>query len=241
MLSRHQDRNHHVRDIRVGQLHASLVLAPRKSRNHIMFVLPISPFLLFCPPLPGHTHRDNLPRPPLLDDIPIKLADLLVRLISPHINRQGQVRKHKVDRNESRIEVPEELGEFRVEGVPDFLALQRARGGEDDELRHGVEDLDGLGRGGGSGREVELVCEEMLRFGRHERGVGLEGFGSEAVLDLGVSWSSEKEVDETLTTDEFLLLHEHLVGAIKDDTLAKHRRGQVLPYQLRSPKSMRGR
>lgn len=49
-----------------------------------------------------------------------------------------------------------------------------------------MEDLDGFGSFGRGGGESHVVCEEVLSLRCHEWGVGLQGLGGEAVLDLGV-------------------------------------------------------
>jgi hypothetical protein len=127
------------------------------------------------------------------DDAHVELAHLLLRLVPPPVRGEGQVGEHKVEGDEPAIEIVEELGEARVEGLTDFFALKRPRGGEDDEFGHLAEDLERLG--GGAGSETELVLEELFGLRVHERGVGLEGFGGEPVLDLraGRSAGSRRE------------------------------------------------
>jgi hypothetical protein len=132
VLTCHEDSNHHVSDIRIGKFDAVLVCAPSQGCNHIVLIL-VPLVRRLRNPL-RRTYRNDFAGPPLPDDVPVKFADLLVRLIPPDVDGQGQIGEHEIDGDKPGIEIPEKFGELRVKAVADLLALQRARGCEDDQF-----------------------------------------------------------------------------------------------------------
>lgn len=71
-------------DIGISQFDAALVCASSQSSDHIVLILYIS---LIPSPLQRGTYRNNLARPPLLNDILIEFANLLVGFITSNIDR----------------------------------------------------------------------------------------------------------------------------------------------------------
>lgn len=96
MLSGHQDGNHHMGDIGVGEGHAVLVCTASEGRDHVVLILAgqTSPFFISLrrgeEASSRHssiTHRNSLTSPPLLYDPLVKLAHLLLRPVPLHIGR----------------------------------------------------------------------------------------------------------------------------------------------------------
>ena len=141
------------------------------------------------------------------DDLLVKLAHLPLRLVPSLVAGEGQVGEHEVDRGEPAIEGFVSSRKRLVQLVPDLFTLQSGRCREDGQFGHAVERVG-----------VFPFADDGLEFVVHEIGSLLFDEG-----DVGPKvFGRESEFDHSL------LLHQHLVGTVVDDALAKDRGGQVL-------------
>lgn len=212
VLTSHEEGDHHVRNVRVRKRGSVTVGRAHQSGNHIVIVLRQQPSIPSSASkgrinrIYWHTHiSSTFPTTP--DDLLVKLAHLPLRLVPLLVAWQRQVGEHEVDRSETSIERLVTPGKRLVQLATDFLSLQSRRSREDGQFCHAVERVslfpfasDGF----------ELVVHEVGGLLLDERNVGLEVFGGKTKLDHA------------------LLLHQHFVRAVVDDTFSKDRGGQVL-------------
>lgn len=122
VLASHEQGNHHVSNLTVGDSLAVLVLAVHQVPDHVL--LPVS--------------RGRLARcTPFLNDIRVYLCHLLLRSITSAVVRQRQPTQLEVDRDETAIEVVVELSEASIETFADLPALEGARSGVNGKFSEG--------------------------------------------------------------------------------------------------------
>jgi hypothetical protein len=136
----------------------------------------------------------------------IELAHLRLSLVPSLITRQGQVGEHEVDRSEPSIERFVTFGKSLVQLSPNFLSLQGGGSRKDSQFGHGMEGVEAfpfVGRFQVLSKEVERLLFD-------------QGHVDTEVL------SGKTELDHPL------LLHEHFVGTIVNDTFTENGGSQVL-------------
>lgn len=119
---------------------------------------------------------------PVLHDLQIKVAHSLLSLISSPVTGKGQVGEHEVERSETAVEVLVVLGELTVKRFANFLSLESTRRSKNDELGHGLEEVES-GRGL-LGRNSDFFGKEIFAFASDHRRIRLKGLGSKTGLDL---------------------------------------------------------
>ena len=124
VLASHQERDHDMRHLDIGQHAAVPVLLLRQRREHVVLVLVVA--------LAARA-----------DDLLVELGHCLLCPVAPPVAREGEVGEEQVDRLEPTIKIGIPLRERLVQPGTDFGALERTRGGEDDKLSHGVQAVKG--------------------------------------------------------------------------------------------------
>ena len=182
-----------MRHLDIGEHAAILVFLLRERREHVVLVLVIA-------------------LAPRADDLLVELGHCPLRLVALPVAREGQVGEEQIDRFEPAVEIGIPLRKRLVQPRTDFSALERPRGGEDDELGHGVQAMEGTPFVSCSveGLEVWIVLEHLGRLFLDHVHVDAEVFSRKTKFD------------------ELLLLHEHFVWTVVYDMLAEHGRGDVL-------------
>jgi hypothetical protein len=193
VLARHQESDHDVRHLDIGEHPAVLVLLFRERGEHVVLVVVLA-----------LTAR--------ADDLLVELGHCLLCLVALPVAGEGEAGEEEVDRLEPAVEIGIPLCERLVQSRTDFGALERTRGGEDDEFGHGVQAVEGTPFVSWSVESLEgrIGSNHLKRLFLDHVGVDAEVFGRETKLN------------------EFLLLHEHFVRAVVHDVLAKHGRGDSL-------------
>ena len=178
MLSGHEQGNHHVGNLAIGDSLAVLVYAVHQVPDHVLF------------PVGGGGFAR---RTPLLDNFSVHLCHLLLRSITSAVVRERQPAQLEVDRDETTVKIVVELSKASVESFADFPALERARGSVDGQFGKSGREVKSAAAGSEALRGCILV-EESLGLASDEVDVGAEGSGSEAVLDelCGVSMREGK-------------------------------------------------
>ena len=147
VLASHKQSNHHVGDFLVRNGVTILVVARHQVPDHILGIL------LFTSSAA------------LLYDIHVGLGHLLLSGIALAVVGERGPGKHEVDRSETLVEVVVHLSESRVEAVPDFLSLERARGSVDRDLGDNLGHIDGalgvLESGGVLDEVVDLIGDQV--------------------------------------------------------------------------------
>lgn len=154
-----------------------------------------------------------LTTPAFLDDVNIKFAHLEVGLISSAVAWQWQIREHEVQRSESVIQVIIELRKRLVQGVTNFLALQRPRGRKDGDFLHDFNDVEippFVNVVSLINLEVLVVTNKILNFFLDHTNI------------------SAKVVRRKTNFDKFLLFHENLVRDVIDNVFAENRSCKML-------------
>jgi hypothetical protein len=161
VLSSHEKRNHDTGNLVLGNLCAVLVLAIHQVPDHVVGIL-------LCVASSALAHN-----------LRVQVDHCLARIVACAVVGKRCPRKHKVDGREAHVEVVVEFGKLGVEGVSDFLALERVRGGVDGELSHDLWHVESTL----VSLEVFVALDEILDFLCNDGNVGAEGFLCETELD----------------------------------------------------------
>lgn len=171
VLSSHQQGDHHVGDFHVWDGLSGLVGAVHQVPNHVL----LSSSTLFI-----LTILDGLAT--FLDDGHVSLGHLLLSIISTTVLGEGSPGQHEVDGSEAHVEVVVEVGEGGVEAGSHLFSLEGAGSGVDGQFGEGGREVNGALVGGKPLVGV-VFAEELTRLFRDEGDVGLEGRGSQSILD----------------------------------------------------------
>lgn len=164
MLASHEQGNHHMGNLLIGDLLASLVLAVHQVPDHVRLAV-----LGLCLAAVASS----------LDNLHVCFRHLTLSSVALAVLRERSPGKHEVDRGETHVEVVVKIGEGAVELGADFLALERATSSVDSQLGHGL----GYIQLAGITLEPVGVCEEVLSLGGDDGNVGAESLGGQAELD----------------------------------------------------------
>lgn len=167
VLASHEQSNHHVGNLAVGNVLAVLVGAVHQVPDHVFLPVSRGQVALLTP---------------FLDNIHVHLGHLLLGSIASTVVRQRQPAELEVDRDKTTVEVVVELCETGIESFANLSALKGARGGVDGEFGESGWEV----KGAVLGRETLGGCvlgEEVVGFGADEFDVGAEGGRGQAELD----------------------------------------------------------
>ena len=159
VLTSHEQRNHHVGNLVVGNLGAVLVARVHQVLHDVkLLVVGV--------------------RTALLDGIHVDLGDSLLGMVTPAVpGKRGPV-KSEVDGGEAHVEVVVESSEGGIKLLADSAALEGMRGREDGNLGHVLGDV------GDAGLALEVGA--LLEVGGNLVGddgyVGAEGLGGQGNL-----------------------------------------------------------
>lgn len=160
VLASHQESDHHVGDLVVGNLDTVLVLRVHQMPHDILR------FLLI------------LTAAARLDGIHVDLSDGPLGVVATVVpGKRGPV-KHEVDRRETHVEIVVKGSKRLVELATDLLALERMRGGEDGDLGHLGRNVDNAG----FALEIGALLEVARDLIRDDGNVGLESLRGERDL-----------------------------------------------------------
>lgn len=157
VLSSHQEGNHHVSNLLVGNRGAVLVGAGHQVPNHILRVLLATLFAT------------------LADNVNVSLGELALRSVTAAVVRKRGPGKHEVNGGESHIQVVVHFGESGVEAVANLLSLERARRSVDGDFRDNLRDIECALVGLECGRALDEVVDLVGDQGN----IGAERLGGE--------------------------------------------------------------
>lgn len=164
VLTSHEQSNHHVSNLLVGNHLASLVFAVHQVPDHVRLAV----FGLSLAAVASS-----------LDDLHVCLGHLALSSVALAVLGERCPGKHEVDGGEAHVEIVVQVGEGAVELGADFLTLKRTTGGVDCQLGHGLGDVELTS----ITLEPVGVLEKVLCLGGNDGYVGAEGVGSQAKLD----------------------------------------------------------
>ncbi len=113
VLAGHEEGDHNVGDLHVGNWSAIFVAAGHEVPDHVILVF------LHARVAAG------------FDDFHICLSHFVLRVVAFPVVREGRPGEHEVYRGKAHVEVVVEVGKAGVELTTDFFALEGARGGVD--------------------------------------------------------------------------------------------------------------
>lgn len=160
MLSRHKQRDHHVRDLVVRNGGAVFVRAAHQMREDVEALGIVA-------------------APPFLDRVRVQLRHALLRNVALAVPRQRRPVQREVHGGEAHVEVVVQRRERLVELGADVAALERVRGREDGDLGHLGRDVDDAGLP----PEVGALLEIGLHLVGDDGDVGSEGLARQGKLD----------------------------------------------------------
>jgi hypothetical protein len=161
VLTRHQQRNHHVRNFFIGNRGAVLVDARHQVPDHILGVLLATSLAT------------------LTDNIHVGLSQLLLRSITLAVVRKRCPGQHEVDGSEALVEIVVHFREGGVESIPNLLTLERARSSVDGDFSNVLGDVEGtLGF-----MECGSGLDELIHLVGNQGNVRSKRFGGEAEFD----------------------------------------------------------
>ena len=203
MLTSHEKRNHHVRNLLIRD-HGTILVRRSNQLCHDIQSVQISSGLA------------------LLNDIHVKFCDSSLSVVASAVVRQWSPWEGEVDWRETHIEIVVELGEVRVEFGSDLFSLQRVRRSVDRDLRHDIDDVENTL----VALEVGGFLDKVLHFALDDWNIRPEGLGAETNLHklitpdgLVYCISVAQRMQSYL-----LLLHQFRVGTIVDNISSKDRR-----------------
>ena len=159
VLASHEQGNHHVRNLVVGNLDAVLVGRVHKMSHHVeLLVIALGAALL--------------------DDIHVDLSHSLLGIVTLAVPGERGPVQHKVDRSEAHIQIVVEGGQGLVKSAANGAALQGVGGSENGDLGHVLGNIDDarLGLEGGA------LLEVGLHLAGDDGNVGSEGIGGKGNL-----------------------------------------------------------
>ena len=159
VLSGHQEGNHHMGNLPIGDGGSVLVAAVHQVPDHVLLLV-------------GHAGV----LAPLLNQVHVEAGHLLLRGIATLVAREREPRKHEVHGVEAKIEIVKETSEGSVESIADLLALQGTGSSENGDLGNDLAK-----RNGTTGTlEVLGLLDVVLHLLNDQRSVSLEGVDSQA-------------------------------------------------------------
>lgn len=160
VLAGHEEGNHHMGDLVVGDGGAVLVGRVHEMLHHV--VLGVIVVLVAA----------------LLDGVHVDLGDGSLSVVTLAVPGERSPVKHEVDGGEAHIKVVVESGEGLVKLAADDAALEGVGGGEDGDLGHLLGDIDNAGLA----LEVGALLEVVAHLARDDGDVGSEGLGGKSDL-----------------------------------------------------------
>lgn len=160
MLASHEQGNHHVGDLVVGNLGAVLVGCVHEMLHHVELLVSVA-------------HSATL-----IDGVHVDLGNGALSMVTLAVPGERGPVEHEVDGGEAHIEIVVEGGEGDVKLVADDAALKGMRGSENSDLGHPLGDIDNARLA----LEVSALLEVIVDLAGDDGDVGSEGFGGEGNL-----------------------------------------------------------
>lgn len=160
VLASHEEGNHHVGDLVVGDTDAVLVGGVHQVLHHVVLGLIAA----------GSTA--------LLDGVHVDFGNGSLGAITAAVPGERSPMKSEVDGSEAHIEIVVEVSESLVELVSDGAALESMGGGKDGNFGHLLGDIDNTRLA----LEVGALLEVVADLARDDGDVGSEGLGGESNL-----------------------------------------------------------
>lgn len=205
MLAGHEEGNHHVGDLVVGDGGTVLVGRVHEMLHHVVLGVVV------------------VLNAALLDGVHVDLGDGSLGVVTLAVPGERGPVKHEVDGGEAHVEVVVESGEGLVKLAADNAALEGVGGGENGDLGHLLGDINDARLALEAGGPLEVVAH----FTRDDGNVGSEGLGGKSDLhELSQAVLAFSHGSGYQRISHLLLLHELGVGAVIDNILAKDGSGE---------------